>query len=197
MTWDLAGAKARLQIADTSKDALITSTLATSLAVAELYCNRKFSYAAERATFTHPHGEALQLSRFPIEQVVSVNGDNNQAMATGKYHVINNTGQIILDGSAYGHRIIVDYAGGYKTLPDDLILALWGIFDAVYAASSNVGNATPAGSAAIQSITIPDVGTVRYESGGAASGASGAGGAAGIIPAVSAMILNLYRLEVC
>ena len=79
-------------------------------------------------------------------------------------------------------------------LPADLELALWMIFDQVWATLPGGGAGTSAAGQGIESITIPDVGTIRFGSGGA-SGA--AGGASGVLPLSSTTILNLYRLEVC
>ena len=87
-----------------------------------------------------------------------------------------------------GNSIDVTYAGGYKILPPDLLLALWGIFDKVWAASS--GGAV--GDRIVNSIQIPDVGTVKYESPNASMAAP-----VGLIPATSVAMLDFYRLEVC
>ena len=100
MTWDLAAGKARLGIAagDTTKDAFVTAALNASLALAESYCDRKFLYAAERATFNHPRGASLSLPRYPLEQITAVTGDTTGAAI--KYHMESGTGLVILDGWA-------------------------------------------------------------------------------------------------
>lgn len=195
MTWDLQAGKARLGIAagDTTKDAFVTAALNASLALAESYCDRKFLYAAERATFNHPRGASLSLPRYPLEQITAVTGDTTGAAI--KYHMESGTGLVILDGWAGGHKIAVDYAGGYKTLPDDLLLALWLIFDAVWQSISQVGGAAGALDG-VKSLTVVDVGTVSYFEGGASGASSAKGGAmGGAIPPVAAGILNLYRRE--
>jgi hypothetical protein len=56
------------------------------------------------------------------------------------------------------------------------------------------GAGTSAAGQGIESITIPDVGTIRF-GGGGSKGVSG--GASGVLPISSTTILNLYRLEVC
>ena len=201
MTWDLAGAKARLQIADTSKDTLIGSILNAAKSIAENYCDRKFDYAAESATFTHPQGNTLSLPRYPLNSIVSVTrGDNKTPEATSAYHWIAGTGQIVFDHYlAAAHKITVSYTGGYNTLPDDLLIALWRIFDTLWADTPGGGATIGAGAVggqAINSITIPDVGTIRYESSGA-SGASASGSAGGLIDNVTAALLSFYRREKC
>lgn len=202
MTWDLVGAKARLQIADNSKDALIGSVLNAAKSIAENYCDRKFDYTAEIATFTHPHGNTLSLPRYPLVSIVSVtHGDNATPAATSAYHWIAGTGQIVFDHSlSRAHKITVSYAGGYTTLPDDLLIALWRIFDALWADTPGGGAAVGAGvvgGQAINSITIPDVGTIRYESSGGGAGGAGAGAAGGIIDNVTGALLSFYRREKC
>jgi Phage gp6-like head-tail connector protein len=198
--FDLATAKTRLGIADTSKDVLIGSVLNAAKSIAENYCDRKFDYAAETATFTHPQGNTLSLPRYPLNSIVSVtHGDNATPEATSAYHWIAGTGQIVFDRYlATAHKITVSYTGGYNSLPDDLLIALWRIFDTLWADTPGGGAAVggAAGGQAINSITIPDVGTIRYESSGA-SGGSGAGGVGGLIDNVTGALLSFYRREKC
>ncbi len=197
MTWDISGAKVYLGLpaaADPVLDPKLQIGLDTALAVAETYCNRRFTYAAETVVFTHIRSGVLQLSRYPIEQVSSVANDSG-SINTNNYHFIAGTGQIVFDGYQGGHQVSVTYAGGYKVLPADLLLALWGIFGQVYGAMSAGGGGAPTGQV-VQSITVPDVGTIRYESSGSSTGGAG-GGAVGMIPATSVSLLDLYRLMVC
>ena len=197
MAWDISGAKVFLGLPAAVNPALdpqIQVGLDTALALAETYCNRLFSYAAETAAFTHPGSGVLQLARYPLEQVSNVSNDSG-TISNKNYHVIYGAGQIVFDGARGGHTVTVTYAGGYKVLPPDLLLALWGIFGQVYGSMNAAGGGAPTGQV-VQSITVPDVGTVRYESSGSSTGGAG-GGAVGMIPATSVSLLNLYRLMVC
>jgi len=193
--FDLATAKARLGIAvvDTTKDALLSSAISAALSIAENYCDRKFLYAAESQKFNHFHGATMSLIRYPLVNVTSV--AKNGAGVSG-YKVINSTGQIEFDHHVRHNEVTVQYTGGYTTLPDDLLLALWSIFDVIWGATPGGGSGGAVGGQAINSITIPDVGTIRYESSGAA-GSSGAGAAGGLIDSVAAAILSFYRREKC
>ncbi len=195
MTFNLLGAKARKGIspADPTQDAVLQVSLDTAKALAEMYCNRKFDYAAETATFHFPYTQTLQLNRYPLEQVVSVADSKGALLAAGNYQVILGVGQIKSAGWLSDTSMDVTYAGGYRVLPADLEFAMWSIFDQVYGASTASGG-SPTGQV-VNSITVPDVGTIRYETGGANVG--GSGSAVGMIPATSISILNLYRLEVC
>jgi len=195
--FDLAAAKVHLNIpvVDVTKDAAVQLSLDTAMALAEKYCNRKFNYAVETATFHYPFAQNLQLSRYPIEQVASVTSDAT-IIDSDSYQVVLGVGQIKSRGWLTGKSVDVTYAGGYKVLPADLLLALWRIFDVVWASTPAGGSGGAVSGQTISSITIPDVGTIRYESSGAA-GSSSAGAAGGLIDSVAASILSLYRLEIC
>jgi len=170
-------------------------SLDTALALAETYCNRHFMYkAVELETFSYPFAQGLQLTRYPLESVASVTPVGQTAIGTDTYQAVLKTGQIKSLGWLSAKQIDVVYAGGYKVLPADLELALWMIFDEVWASMPGGGAGTSAAGNGIESITIPDVGTIRFGKDGAA-GAAGGGG--GVLPLSSTTILNLYRLEVC
>jgi len=187
MTFDLAGAKLRLNITDTTQDVEIQAALDAALSIAEAYCDRKFAYAAEEAHYYHVSAGYLFVPRYPIEQVVSVNRDSGQNNV--KYKVNKSAGFLDLHGRYSDEELSVTYAGGYKTLPDDLIVALWGIFDGVWSSMSGSGGGGTAG--AIESVSLTGVGTVRFGSGATPS----AGGASGAVPAMAAAILAPYRRE--
>ena len=193
--FDLATAKTRLGLAvvDTTKDTLLSSAISAALSIAENYCDRKFLYAAESQKFNHFHGVTMSLIRYPLTVVTSVT--KNGAGVSG-YKVINSTGQIEFDHHVRHGELTVQYTGGYTVLPDDLLLALWRIFDIVWGSLPGGGAGGAVGGQAINSITIPDVGTIRYEASGAAGGA-GAGAANGLIDNVTAALLNFYRRENC
>ena len=200
MAFLLNDAKTRKGIlpADTTKDAILQVALDTALALAQVYCNRWFMYASEVATFHYPYSQSLQLNRYPLEQVVSITPVGQVAIGTDQYQVILGAGQIKSLGWLSAKQIDVTYAGGYKVLPADLELALWMMFDEIWSGmpgGGGGGSAVPSGQV-IQSITIPDVGTVRYADGGSSS-SSGSGGGGGLIPINATAILNLYRLETC
>ena len=200
MTFLLADAKARKGIlpADTTKDLFLQVALDTALALAEAYTNRRFMYAAETATFHYPFGQSLQLNRYPLEQVVSITVPGQTAIAANQYQVILGAGQIKSLGWLSAKQIDVVYAGGYKVLPADLQLALWMMFDAIWASMPGGGLAVGGVSSAdvIKRISLPDVGSIDLDT-SSAKNSSGSGAAGGLIPFGAAAILNLYRLEVC
>jgi hypothetical protein len=193
--FDLATAKTRLTITGTAQDALVQAALDAALDTVERYLNRKLMYAAEVASYYYTEGETLFLDRYPVEQVVSISQTSGGA-AISKYKLHKSFGTILFPGRVGSDQIDVSYAGGYRVLPADLEMALWSIFDGFWPTISGAsGSSVAAG--AIESITIPDVGTVRYNvSGGASSGAAASGSGSPIYGAFYD-ILRLYRRELC
>ena len=183
--FDLATAKTRLNITGTTQDVLLQTGLDTAIAIAENYCKRQFKYAAEVAHYYYTDAGVLFVSRYPIEQVQSVVSAKNTKTLTD-YKVNKSAGMIMFKGYAVGEQIDITYAGGYKTLPADLELALWLIFDGVWKSLNSSGGSVSSGG--IASISVPDVGTIRYDTGSSSSGNTNAG----LIPATGIAILDNY-----
>jgi hypothetical protein len=188
MMFDQATAVTRLNITDPGMVALAGTTIDTALAVAEAYCDRKFTLADDIEVFVHPFAHALLLHRYPVEDVQSISGFSH----SDNYHVDKPGGRIIIDGVTNDHVVTVTYKGGYDPLPPDLELALWMVFDNIWPMVSGTGSTT---GDRISSVTVPDVGTIRYDTGGAAS--TGGAQVGGLVPMSAAGILSLYRRHVC
>lgn len=181
--FDLAAAKARLNIVGTGQDVLLQASLDAALSLAEKYCDRFFMFASERAKFYHVRGNSLFLRRYPVTDLIAMTPSGLKY----KLHMV--TGIVEFHSATSEEEIVIDYSGGYSVLPPDLELALWQIFDSVW----NLGQAAGGGglaAGAIQSVTLADVGTVRYATGAAAADAAAG---ASIIPAIAVNILDLYR----
>ena len=192
--FDLATAKTRLGIVGATQDVEIQAALDASLAIAEAYCKRQFTYAAEEAHYYHVEAGFLFVPRYPIEQVISVVRENGQSDV--KYKVNKSSGFLDLHGRYSDEELSVTYAGGYKVLPDDLILALWGIFDVIWPVASGQGGGTVGG---IESVSLTGVGTVRFGGGATSSGLGQTATAvsetisSGSMPNLSRNILQNYR----
>lgn len=191
MAFDLATARVRIGLSptDTSKDSQLTAALNTATSLAERYCDRVFGYSAA-ATEEFPLFAAreIQLSRFPIVTVSSVTADQT---AISNYQIAKNAGMILFDGGSVSALLLsVTYAGGYQTLPPDLELALWMIFDAVWPTIAGVSGAGSS-SGSISRVTIPDVGSISFDTGAAQTGLNG------LVPDGAAAILDLYRRPSC
>ena len=169
MSFDLATAKTRLNITGTTQDAEIQAALNASLAIAEAYCKRRFSFAAEVAHYYHVEAGYLFVDRYPINSVTSVVRDNGQSNI--KYKVNKSSGFLDLHGRYSDEELQVTYSGGYATLPDDLVIALWGIFDGVWSNMNNAGSVSAGG---VDKISLVGVGSISYDTGsGASSGSAG------------------------
>jgi hypothetical protein len=187
MRFDLETAKARLGITNTDSDALILATQDMVVEIAERYCDRKFTFRREIVKFYHFTGDTLFLPRYPVREVFSWSG-------LPELHKIHHRmGTIELHRDTFIEEAQLDYAGGYQDYPGDLLLALWGMFDVVW---PSVRGQASVSSGEIESVTIPDVGTVRFatgNSGGSSGSNSGDRGVYG--PFVS--VLEFYRRLTC
>lgn len=200
MAFDLATAKAKLSITDNTQDVVLQASLDAALNLAEKYCDRLFMYATQRATFYHVDSERLQLRRFPVDQEIKFEPKG------AKHHVHKIQGILILDSDRVHDEVHFDYSGGYKVLPPDLELALWQIFNSIWQLNTSGGaggGSTPVASGAISRITLQDVGSISYNTGGSSGSGAAGNGASRIaesgspVPFTALSILDLYRLESC
>jgi hypothetical protein len=195
--FDLLTAHSRLGLTDASKDYYVNLGIATALAIAEKYCDRNFMQATETAKFYYVVGETLQLSRYPITAVTSISGSSGSTLNTNSYKVNLGAGQIIFNGIAVDQELDVTYSGGYTTLPLDLELALWSIFDAIWTATPGAGAAigsVVSTTGKIKSVSVPDVGRIDYETSSSSSAAGTVGSlGVGFITDTAISLLEPYR----
>jgi hypothetical protein len=195
----VADAKARLGIAtgNTAQDAVISAVFAAALSIAEAYCRRRFILKNEMEVFHHFGGRALPLARYPIHTVESVQTGTGSTVV---FEVARGLGQLEFGGMVRADRLTVKYAGGYDgtNFPADLELALWTIFDYLWAQTPGGGVAagSVAGAGAMKSFSIPGVLSIDYGNASASAGAGAGAGAGGAhIPPLAVSILDLYRRE--
>jgi len=178
MSFDLIAAKARLGLTDATKDLQVQLALDACLAIAESYCDRHFLWTHETAKFYDIYARRLQLSRYPLTSVVSVLDNSGNAISSTHYKVHHAYGYIQFKHYITDWEAQVEYEGGYKVLPADLLIALWGIFDIVWPSiNGSSGGAATVAPGSISSISIPDVGTVSFSAGGQAAAAKLTGSA--------------------
>ena len=192
--FDLAAAKARNNIAvpDNSFDALINVGLNTALAIAEKYCDRTFMQATETAKYYDTLSSEIMLPRYPITTLISMSEDG-KSIDAGSFKVHGTGGYIDFFNQRYFKELDITYTGGYTVLPADLELALWMIFDIIWAQLPGGGATAGAVSASsvVKSINVPDVGTVQFDT--SASATSGAGGANQFLNGTIISLINPYR----
>ena len=196
----LTEAKVRLGIlpANTAQDATITAVAGAALAIAEAYCRRKFALKAEVETFHHFRGRTLPLARYPIRSVTTVVSSTGASL---QHEDARGLGHIEFAGMVYAERLTVNYTGGFDPAapPADLWLALWTIFDYLWAQTPGGGVAAGGGGASaggMKSFSIPGVIAIDYGNASASAGAGAGAGAGGAhIPPLAMSILDLYRRE--
>jgi hypothetical protein len=171
---------------DASRDAEIEFAKRSAIALMESYCDRKFPFETDIEQAVHYDGVTLSLRRYPVEKVTIIL--DNSASEFKDYHLDSDRGLVMLDEYAVRHKIKIQYDGGYREglWPDDLVLAFIQLFDQQMATGGG-GGGLAAG--AIQSVTLADVGTVRYATGSAAESAASGQGA---VPAAVAALLEPY-----
>ena len=181
----LATVKTELGITDTDNDAwLQTKITQTSVAIASA-CRRVFQQETVADYFNlgwRSCDEALVLSRFPVNEVVSVT-ESNSVLAADQYDVDSSKGMLYrMRGdcrSAWtGGRIAVTYSAGYvllTTLPHDLEQACILLVKQNYFAKTR--------DPLIKSVAIPGVSTYDYW-----AGSTGKGGGGGMPPEVQTLI---------
>jgi hypothetical protein len=192
MSFDLLAARNRLGIVGGNQDAEIILALDTAIAIVERYLDRKLQYTQEIAKFYNVSTQSLKIDRWPIYSVVSIKGAGGVELTGYKVHHTN--GLIEFASSVSAAELQVEYVAGFPTYPPELLLALWGVFDAAWPLVTNTGATATVAAGTIESVSIPDVGTVKFATGAAAAVASsGAGGFGSLIPAQYTALLDRFR----
>ena len=188
MAFDLATARIRTGTTTTPDDTAMQNILDTAIAFAERYCSRYFKNATYVEEFRDRASRTLQLHAFPEITSIDIEDSNGKTLDISHIGLDEERG-IVYGGFFVGAKALtVTYQGGYVTLPLDLEMALWGIFDNIYGDMTKTNVTGSAGG--ISSVTLADVGTVKYNTSGSGSSSDGYG----YIPMTAEAILNLYTL---
>ena len=176
-----------LESTDTSKDPEIEAARDSALAMMGNYCDRIFLESTGDEEFVHKAGDTLSLRRYPVSVDPAVESEDQGEIT--EFHLDAEAGLILLDYYAAFHKVTVTVTGGYTEtgFPADLLMAFYAAFDQEYAL---VEGGTASG-AEIESVTVADVGTVRYN----VSSASDDAGS--YLPARSKSILEIYKRYQC
>jgi hypothetical protein len=190
MSFDLETAKNRLNITDASKDDEIQLALDTALSVAENYCDRKFMFESSVVEdFIFKTNESFAVERYPIDKINSSENESGQAVTDNLYTVDQDAGLVRFAKGYPNQSFTVNYDGGYKVLPLDIELALWSIFDKIWAMTqSSTGGGVVVGG--IESVAITGVGSVKYSSG--SSGDDAIGSDNSLISSMAYSVLKKY-----
>lgn len=190
MSFDLETAKNRLNITDASKDDEIQLALDTALSVAENYCDRKFMFDTNVVEkFIYKTNESFAVERYPIDKINSSENESGQAVTDNLYEIDADAGLVRFAKGYPNQSFTVNYDGGYKTIPLDLELSLWSIFDKIWAMTqSSTGGGVVVGG--IESVAITGVGSVKYSSG--SSGDDAIGSDNSLISSMAYSVLKKY-----
>jgi hypothetical protein len=185
---ELLRVRAGLLPEDATKDAEIDAAFLVAVDALEMYLDRKLRFGTYTVVLTHFFGAVDSLRAYPIAQdkltkepVVAVDVQHIP------FHVETETGLIRFDSYIRVHKLEIVYDGGYEVLPPTLALALLFTFSEVWA--NMTSGAVAAG--VVSRLTVPDVGTISYDTGSASAGAGLAD--SGLIPSVAASMLQPYR----
>lgn len=183
----IAAARLRQNVAavDTTYDDQISAALALALSIVETYLDRKLEYLVDDVHIALPGSLDALVRRYPIESVKSIT---------------NHSGAIVFDAKRgivpvpYSNSPVeVVYTGGYKPgeIPSEIEYVLMKLFD-VLAPDFGLPTVGQVSGSTIQSITVPDVGTVRYSE--SASGSTSLAGI-GLLTGTMRGLLDPYRAE--
>lgn len=181
-----------LDPADASRDADITAASNLALSMMANYCDRYFDQVVgDEESFTHLRAETAALKRYPIVEVTAIEDQDARAITT-TYHLGRYTGTIHFDGHVRFHEMKVTFTGGYAEgeFPDDLLYAYYQIFDQQMEA---IDSGTSPSAANISSVTVADVGTVRYNADSIPTPEMGGG----FLPPTARSILDYYKRYQC
>jgi uncharacterized phiE125 gp8 family phage protein len=168
----LATVKTELGITDTESDAWLQSKITQSSAAIASACGRVFQRETVADYFNLgwcSNDNALILSRYPVESIVSVT-ESNQTLVSDQYEFQSNNGMLYrMQGDARsvwsGGRIVVTYEAGYELLewlPHDLEQACILLVKQNYFARTR--------DPLIKGVAIPGVSTYDYWVGGVSQG---------------------------
>lgn len=188
MSLDLATAYTRSGLDQTpANDALQTTALNVAIAVVENYLDRKFMYGSSAESFYYTHFRNYYLERYPIESISYVS-------PSGKFKIHHSLGKVEYPNFVCKDEVRFEYTGGYRVLPADLEEGIWRVFDDTLGGMGIGGGS--ASSSDISSVTIPDVGTVRYDTSSSSAGGDGATGN-GAIDLTTAALIDSYKRIFC
>ena len=180
-----------------------------ALGMAEAYCDRYFMRKAVGAVFHYPADTAYSLKRYPINKILSISlrdsdsGKVTRSLKSGEYQIHRQAGLILTCGfgaggcgscGGGGNEVVIEYDGGYDTLPPALETALFMIVgDLLEQREQFDANAMDLAFDKLVRVSVPDVGTMSFNTDRNLTGGSYGGRAFGLIPGAAQDILNLFK----
>lgn len=155
---------------DTSRDALLEIYLNSAISLLQRLTGRSLERALYRDTFDF-HPQHTYLREAPVASVVSVSRGSTVYTDLTDYQVFAETGRLQFKGYTFQRSprwncysgmgsdyLVVDYVGGYATLPANMLMALLAGVQAaeVYGKQFNTAGGI------VKQLTVVDVGTTIY-----------------------------------
>ena len=183
--------RARAGVPDGTKDVELEAAFDAAFSTIETYLDRALMLSPDTLTTDMPVSHVL-VRRWPIVTVDSVTW-NGQAVTAGSYWFNASAGEILFAFPRGCPPLVVNWTGGYDTLPPDLVWAVLATFDQAWLTDPASGAQQGAVAApGVQKAAITGVGSFDYGSGGS-GGAMGSGTAPwGMIPASAVEVLASY-----
>ena len=172
-------------------DVAMDRMLDTVQALVEGELDRGVLYESVTGETVYPHGCALHLWRYPIDQGETLTLDGE---AVPSNWCIDYRSGIVRRQSrnAPCDAVVAVYTGGYDPLPADLEHAMWSVYRQMWEdANQETGGPGDGDSIAagdVESVTISDFGTVRY--------AGHAVGGSGVLAPYESVLRRYRRLSV-
>lgn len=176
MAWDLATAYVYTGLVAGTADAALTLALDTVAATIERYLGRGVLKALDQSEIVAYQDGFFFVSRYPITNLKTVDGAvPSNPTVRQKSGIV----ELAITPAIPGELTVV-YDGGYDPLPADLERAMWEIFlkhwsetDAVTGGPiAGAGTQVISGSGNVSSVTLQDLGTVRFDVGSTVVSAS-------------------------
>lgn len=169
MTWDLQTAKKYLGInsSDTSNDEAINLAMAGVMDLVETSLGRPLLFAGPiKETLYNVRPGRLYLGRYPIKEILKIDDDDFEPAGA----LVDYQGGWI-GWYTYNVSVLIEYSGGYETLPPSLEAGLWEIFMMEWGKRDPwSGGPKPAQSAGeISRVTVQDLGSITFDASAAAS----------------------------
>lgn len=217
MAWDLITARSAANVTGTANDVALTRVMDYVIATVENLLGRGLLYKRSTARFYDMDYQDVLLPRYPIDRIVSINGNVNHDIRITHHR----TGWVRIGYSNYwfyrnwiyggnDRCVTIDYYGGFKQLPSDLEQALWDAFVTVWSGVDHTTGLPVAGSGPsvvqgggeVDRISLVDFGSVNFNYGVTSVGDGGSGGSVSAKQqqkwgwlAPWASILQIYRSE--
>lgn len=179
MTWDCESARRTLGLLDgnTFSDEAIMRCMAIVVSSCENVLGRGLLQQQVTECFSDHCGEIITPYRYPLLSVDSMTFSNR----TARYKVHHRGGWITFVDSVYNDSVGITYTGGFATIPYDLEQAMFEMLQVVWSnANSDYGVpgqeiTTSDGDPLVSSVSITDVGTIRYDNDSVSTSANSSG----------------------